>query len=37
METANSYITDVDYLTDYNAIVKVLQYYIDGHELVTVI
>ena len=30
METANSYLTEVDYLTEYNAIVRVLQYYIDG-------
>ncbi len=30
METINKYLTEVNYLTDYDAIVKTLQYYIDG-------
>src|SRR5215218_10626764 len=30
MQTANSYLTEVDFLTEYDAIVKTLQYYIDG-------
>ncbi len=30
METANSYLAEVDYLTEYDAIVKAVQYYIDG-------
>ena len=30
METANSYLTEVDYLTEYSAIVNTVQHYIDG-------
>ncbi|TKK68998.1 nuclear transport factor 2 family protein [Ilyomonas limi] len=30
MKTANDFLTEIDYLTEHNGIVKTLQYYIDG-------
>jgi len=30
MKTANDFLTEIDYLTEHNALVKTLQYYIDG-------